>query len=270
MLIIDLHYLAWRAHYVTSNLTNGIIFGTLAQITGLIDKFKDPFIVITADNKTNKRKDLYPEYKNNRGKEEESPQVIEEAYNQINKLKEYILPKIGFQVYEEPGFEADDVIASIVMNQKENIRLPIVVTGDEDLLQLLDYCRIYFPKKEEIITAEKFESLYNIKPTDWIKVKQLGGCQSDNVEGIKGIGEKTVIQWLHNELKISSVKWQKINSFIDTEQAELMLRLVKLPFEGCPIIKPEKPCYNKQGLIDIFKEFSINKIPIMSWEVLNE
>lgn len=265
MIIIDLHFCAYRAYYSTGNLFDGVIFGVLSQLTNFLQKFKDPFMVITADSKSSLRKEIYPQYKENREKSDDDKKIF---YEQLEKLKTYIIPKLGFKVYEEPGYEADDIIGSIVYNRTGLGRLPLVVTGDEDMFQLLNYCRVYFPKKDEIWYSEKFEEEYKIKVSDWVKVKGVAGCTSDCVEGVKGVGESTAIKYLRNELKLSSTKWQNINNFVNSEQSKLNERLVKLPFEGCPVVIPEKPDFKMDNLKEVFSEFKINKIPTFVWGIL--
>ncbi len=263
-MLIDLHNLCWKAYYTLGNLTNGVIFGTLSQITSLLQKFKDSFVVITADSPSSLRKEIYPEYKKNRSKSKKEESTI--VFDQIEKLKKYILPKIGFLVYEEKGYEADDLIASIVKNHQAKVRLPLVISNDQDLFQLLSFCRIY--NKNEIWYEKYFEKIYNITCDEWIKVKTIAGCSTDDIEGVKGVGEKTAIKYLRNELKPSSAKWQNINSFLDSEQAVLNKRLVKLPFEGCLDIIPERPHFEMKNLKAVLSEFNINKIPTFVWNIL--
>jgi len=267
MMIIDLHYLAWRSHFTTGFLDNGILFGVLNQISNLTQKFRDPFVVITGDSKFYLRKKIYPEYKK-RGEEPES-EDRKITFDQIDLMKTYVLPKLGFQILEEKGYEADDVIASIVQNHKKETtqRLPLVVSGDEDLFQLLNHCRLYFPRNDEIWSSEKFEKQYGISCSRWAEVKAIAGCSSDNVKGVKGVAEKTAIKFLRNELKGESQAWQKIHSFLNSENINLNRKLVYLPFEGCSAFYPSRPNFKMKILAEVFREFDFHRIPIDVWRI---
>ncbi|MFH1547636.1 MAG: hypothetical protein ABIC57_04060, partial [bacterium] len=78
-----------------------------------------------------------------------------------------------------------------------------------DLFQLLDYCTLYNISTKTLTTKEEFERNYSISSRKWHLVKTIAGCSSDNVSGAKGVGEKTAIKYLNNELK-AGVKFNTI------------------------------------------------------------
>jgi len=210
-----------------------IIYGFLKQLIALKRNFMlDRTIIVFAwdakDNKADRRK-LYPEYKYKR----KTGNIDKEVYEQMDLLRTDILPSMGFNNhFIQSKREADDVIASLVFDyeNEENI---VIVANDKDLYQLLnDGVSIYNigRKESNFYTYEDYQKEWGIENTDWVTVKAIGGCVSDNVEGVKGVGEKTVCKWIKGELKKESVAYKKIDSQegIDIEQRNLPL--VQLPF----------------------------------------
>ena len=122
--------------------------------------------------------------------EEESNRI---AYEQFDKLK-LVLPEMGFaNVFEEKGYESDDIIASLVVGSDERT---VVISSDKDLYQLLNWCNIC-DIKGSVYTKNMFIREYKINPSGWKRVKSIAGCNTDNIKGVKGVGEKTAIKYLN-------------------------------------------------------------------------
>jgi 5'-3' exonuclease len=152
------------------------------------------------------------------------------ALDQFDLLRRKILPAIGFRnVLMQKGLEADDLIAKTVW-QKEGINF-IIVASDEDLFQLLQFnnVRMYNPNKRKMMTKSRFEEEYGIRADQWTKVKQIAGCPDDNVPGIPGVGNKTVIKFLRAELKHSTKAWQNIAAKHQSDLYERNIKLTTLP-----------------------------------------
>ena len=136
---------------------------------------------------------------------------------------------LGFNnIFIVDGYESDDIIANTVSDKDP--QKTIVITSDNDLFQLLDHCSLYSVTKRQSTNKEIFCREYNITPSEWIMVKAIAGCGSDNVPGMKGIGEKTAIAHLKGESK-GKKKYdiEQSSNIIDRN-----IPLVKLPFQGCP------------------------------------
>jgi len=126
------------------------------------------------------------------------------------------------------------------------MRLPgeyMIVSGDEDLYQLLLDTRfysisIYDIKKEKIFTATDFKEKYGLDPIQWAKVKGMGGCTSDKVSGIPGVGPESAIKYLNGVLKDGKIK-KKIESPEGQKSFRDSFYLVSLPFPGDRPIKIE-------------------------------
>ncbi|HCU71043.1 MAG TPA: DNA polymerase I [Candidatus Moranbacteria bacterium] len=122
----------------------------------------------------------------------------DELYGQIERVKE-LTRAFNIPIFEEAGFEADDVIGTLAKqaNEEENLET-IIVTGDLDTLQLVnEKTKIYALRRgmsDVVIYDEaKVMERYQIKPDQVIDFKGLKGDPSDNIPGVKGVGEKTAI-----------------------------------------------------------------------------
>jgi DNA polymerase I len=141
---------------------------------------------------------------------------------------------LGYKnIFQTHGLEADDIIARIC---KDNPNCEIfIVSNDEDLYQLLtNTVCILNAKTNKYFTKHDFIKKYGIQPNDWKKIKSVAGCVSDEIPGIPGVGETTVINYLLGDLPSTYKTYQKIKS---KEYNSLILRnkkLVCLPFKGTP------------------------------------
>lgn len=242
VIVVDSNALAYRSKYSMRGLSHeqqetGVIFGFMVEILRLAKMFETTRFVFCWDSKKSYRKEDYPKYKYKR--HDKSKKTSEEIYMdqvaflQFDMLRKYVLPMFGFRnVFLKSGYEGDDLIANIVLNNKGEF---IIVSNDEDLYQLLDHAPIYSLKHKKLFTKDDFVKEYTITPREWIDVKSIAGCHTDNVEGIKGIGEKTVIKYLKDQTKDS------INQRIENhrEMIKRNRKLVKLPYrlEGEPMDK---------------------------------
>jgi len=248
--IIDSNYLCYVNKFGISKgmeylgSPTEIIYGFFRQILFLAKQFETSHFAFCWDSKISKRKEILPEYKGQRRidlteDEKESNKI---AYRQFSIIQEEALPMFGFKnIFSQEGYESDDLIAHLVQTRTGK---NIVVTSDNDLYQLLDHCSLYNIVKKSSTNLEMFKKEYGVDPVQWIKVKSLAGCVSDNIPGIEGVGEKTAIKFITNTLKPGKIMDRILSS------AELQQRnecLVKLPFDGLeplPIRKPASYFYD--------------------------
>lgn len=234
VLVIDSNAVGHRAKHSMHGLSydemeTGVIFGFMEVVLRLAKQFETNKFAFAWDSKKNLRKDMYKEYKYKRRSKEKTPEekyLDDISYKQFLQLRKEVLPLFGFEnIFLYSGFEADDVIANIVINNSHKYKM-VIVSSDEDLYQLLKYADMYSLKKKEIITEKKFVKEYGISVDDWVDVKAIAGCGSDNVKGVMGVGEKTAIKYLRNELK----KGKALKSIKDSDSIiERNRFLVKLP-----------------------------------------
>lgn len=235
LLIIDCSQLCYNSFYTFNNLSynekkTGIIFGFLMQIFKLAKDFDSKTFAFCWDSAKSYRKDIYPSYKEKRHSveyTEEEKQDRKFLFLQRNELRQNILPALGFKNnLIKTGLEADDLITWIVDKNNGSV----VVSSDNDLLQLLNRCEIYNLKTKIRIYEPDFIEQYGIKVNQWIDVKAIMGCTSDEVEGIQGVGLKYAIAYLKNELPKGKT-FDKIESKESKEIINRNKKLIKLPFQ---------------------------------------
>lgn len=241
-LVVDCNYLCHRAIHTMGTLSfedhnTDVIFGFLKQILSYAKIHKTNDIIFCWDSVNSKRKKLYSKYKANRHKKDLTPEEIElkkDGYKQFNELKTRVLPLMGFKnIYSQDGYEADDLIATTVMYHEKDF---ILITSDHDMYQLLDFTDMWNPSSKKLYTYNNFFNEWGVNPYDWIEIKSLAGCSSDNIEGIQGVGEKTAAKYIKEKLKTSSKIYRKIK-----KEEEIILKtnvpLVQLPFPGTKVYK---------------------------------
>jgi DNA polymerase-1 len=245
LLLIDANNLASQCYYAMGksmthgDIATGVVYGFLRDIATLLTLHNTKQIAFCFDHGKPKRARLYPAYKANRKPESiEDKEHRSERNRQINLLRNEYLPAIGFKnVFWQEGYEADDLIASIV---RSNARLTdiAILSSDKDLYQLLSP-RVFMWNRGKKTTLQSFYQEWGIKPDRWAEVKAMAGCTSDNIEGIDGVGEKTAIKFLKGELKAGSKAWKEINA----RQGLILknLQLTTLPFPNTlePVIQKD-------------------------------
>lgn len=242
MIIIDANSICHAAKHSMGNLSwrekeTGVIFGFLQQVLSLSRTMGTNEFIFTWDSHVSFRKEIYPDYKKSRKRElktEDEQRLDDIAYSQFTELRTYVLPKIGFiNNFMQEGFEADDLIAKIVQDHSENVEFFAIVSSDEDLYQLLrKNVYMYSTKKKQSYTINNLWNDYRISPADWAEVKAIGGCTTDCVPGIPGVGEKTAAKYLTRRLNVTSQAYKKIKD--NSALIDFNRKLVKLPLAGTP------------------------------------
>lgn len=199
LLLIDGSSLLFRAFYAIRNLTtkdglfvNGV-YGFLNMYYKAIDLIKPTHIFVAFDkgSKTFRHKD-FSLYKANR---EKAPDEIKYQFDILKDL----LSSMNIKYLDMDEFEADDIIGTISKKaMKENFNV-CIFTGDRDYLQLVDdNITVYLTKKGitdiKVMTKENIKKEFSLNPLQLIDVKALQGDTSDNIPGVKGIGEKTALK----------------------------------------------------------------------------
>jgi DNA polymerase-1 len=169
------------------------VFGFVNIITSLIEKEKPENIIVVFDRKEPTfRHKKYPLYKANR---DEFP---EELVPQMTRIKEF-LDYANIPRTELAGYEADDIIGTLSKIASDNSIQVVCITADKDFYQLVnDKVKLYKPsrtKKDDfdIVDIEEVKKKFGVTPDKVIDVLAILGDSSDNIPGVKGIGEKTAI-----------------------------------------------------------------------------
>lgn len=211
-LLIDSHALLHRAFHAMPFLQNkngipsGALFGLTNMILSAIEKFKPDYIFAANDLPGQTIREMtFKNYKQNRGESDEK------LIPQIERMTE-VFGAFGIPLISKEGYEADDVIGTFVTRIKmQDARCKIVIlTGDMDIMQLVDGDKVvvYTGKKgeEEIIfNEEEVFKKYGLRPKQIPDYKGLRGDTSDNIPGIKGVGEKTALQIIQKAGSLENV-----------------------------------------------------------------
>jgi 5'-3' exonuclease len=227
-----------------------IIYGFLIRLRIIAVKTRPTVLVFANDSgkeKSIRKLKYYPPYKMSRDDSEKTPEQLaldEISYPQFDIVKK-IIKYVGWKnVFETPGYEADDIIASICKKYTEHE--VCIVTSDEDMYQLLDdHIAIMKPKNHNWYTKEHFEMEYGVHPKMWKRIKVYGGCSTDGVPGIpirsddkdkkiRRIGPGFALKYIKGELKESSSAYKAIKDPINAKIIKRNKYLTILPLVGTP------------------------------------
>lgn len=193
--LIHRNYYAHSYRRTKSGIHTGGIFGTIRSLQSYVNKYNPKQVYICFDkSEYTFRSKMYPDYKMNR------KEVDVELLDQFLMLKEYC-KLVNFPFIEIDLYEADDIIGSLACSAKDYNLQPFVVSGDKDLLQLINKgIDVLHLSNKGIIeySQELFVNEYHIKAEQFRDYKALVGDPSDNIPGIPGVGKKTAAKLLNN------------------------------------------------------------------------
>jgi len=197
---------------------------------------------------------------------EAEQKAFDDANNQIQILRKEIMPVLGFQnSFMQVGLEADDLIAIFVRN---NPGQAIVLTNDDDLLQLVDDCVWHSPQRKMTVNAKTFREKYGITPRAWKRMKAIAGCSSDKVPGIVGIGEAYALQYLKNEMKIDSKRYNDIKAGKEIIKRNRLL--VGLPHPKTKRLVLQQDEFNLDGFLAVCDMYGLNRLAEQAGEWQNQ
>ena len=198
IMLIDGNSIVNRAFYGVPLLTNGEgrytngVYGFLNILFKLLDEEQPDYLAVAFDlHAPTFRHRTFDGYKGTR------KGMPEELCEQMPLLKE-VLQAMHIPIFEQEGFEADDILGTLSALAEKNGIVPVVVSGDRDLLQLAgETLKVRIPKTKggrtetEDYYAADVQAKYGVTPAEFIDMKALMGDASDNIPGVPGIGEKT-------------------------------------------------------------------------------
>lgn len=300
--IVDGHALIYRAYHAFPALTDpkgrlvNAVYGFTRILLTAVADLAPTFLVVAFDHKgpTKRASELYDRYKAQRAP------MPEDLRPQIELVKE-VVDALNIPRFELEGYEADDLIGTVSRRVSagngvlEGLELPfgirtIVVTGDKDLLQLVDDAvHVWLPGRgkgqldEELDTAAVKRKL-GVSPQQVIELKALMGDTSDNIPGVKGIGPKTAVALIDryesvdgvyavaeqlatasvSELKAAGLSANLLGKLqADKEMAYLSRQLATID-RTVPIEFKLAPCriaeYDKQKTMEIFTELGFKSL----------
>ncbi len=246
------------------------VYGFASTLLSVIDKFKPDYIAATFDLKepTFRHKE-FKDYKATRVK------APDDLYAQIARVKE-ITQAFGIPIYEKKGYEADDIIGTIAKKIAGDDLEVIIVTGDLDTLQLVDdNVKVWTVSrginKAVLYDKEAVYKRYELEPKQLRDYKGLCGDASDNIPGVKGVGNKGAINLLKKYQTLEGVyeNIQEIKGALGEKlrkseaEAKLSKRLgaiktdVALEFD---LSKCKTGDYDKEKLVSLFNELGFRSL----------
>jgi DNA polymerase-1 len=211
------------------------------------------------------RHQLYPPYKANRAA------MPEDLVPQVPVIKE-VVRAFNMPAIELPGFEADDIIATLAKRFAAEGLDVTVVTGDKDLMQVVaERIRLLDTMKDKVSGLEEVAARFGGTPAQVIEVQALSGDSSDNVPGVPGIGEKTAVELIRefgsvdnllaNLDRVKGKRRENLATY--AEQARLSKQLVtlrddlplELAYDSFALAPPDR-----QALTSLFKELEFHKL----------
>ena len=203
--LIDGHALAYRTYFAL--MTEGGerfqsregeptagTFGFMSVLLRILEKEKPEYLAVAFDTGKTFRNEMYPEYKATRAK------MPDDLRTQIERIRQ-LVDAFGFPRLEKEGFEADDVIGTIARQASKQGFGVKIITGDRDLLQLVDERIIVNLPGKSLSEARDYQAAdvvekLGVRPDQVVDYKALVGDKSDNIPGVAGVGEKTAIELL--------------------------------------------------------------------------
>lgn len=195
--IVDVSSMFFRAFYAIRSLTSpagvpvNAVYGFLSMISKILKEEKPEYLVFCYDRKEPSfRKEMYQDYKAHRT---EMPDDLAVQIPYIKKLADLL----GVPSFEVENYEADDIIGTLTyMGRKHNMEV-IIVSGDKDFGQLIqDHVVLFDTMKDVRYDAQGVFEKWGVRPDQFIDYLAIVGDASDNVPGVKGIGEKGAIKLL--------------------------------------------------------------------------
>lgn len=231
----------------------GGFIGSLNFVQKTLDKLKcnECYVIYDGVDAGRRRRSQYSKYKDKRGRKSRSTcvtindEIKEHINNEQNQLISLFqtLKQLPVKLVAIPHFEADDVIAYVCQSNPNNQY--IIASSDKDYLQLVrDNVWVWSPIKEILFTPEVFKSHYEMSPENYLYLRTAVGDPSDELGGIKGVGEKTIKELLP-QIKENTYEdfwqfWDDIDKLDNTkkktvkilkeskEQLHLMYKLMSL------------------------------------------
>ncbi|MDD2377406.1 MAG: DNA polymerase I [Bacilli bacterium] len=204
IILVDGNNLLFRSYYATAYNGNfmknskgfptNALFGFTNMINKIILEERPTHIIVAFDKGKTFRHDKYEDYKDGRI---ETPEELKVQF----PIAKQLLEAMGIAHYEIDNYEADDIIGTFAKYcDEEEDYIGTIISSDRDLLQLISHdIDIKLLKQKDYIryNGDNFKEEYGIDPIKVIDLKALMGDASDNIPGVKGIGEKTALKLLH-------------------------------------------------------------------------
>jgi DNA polymerase I len=272
LFLIDGSGYIYRAYFAIRHLSNSkgvatnAVYGFINMLLKVVREQQPDHLAVVFDSKgPTFRHELYPAYKANRAA------MPEDLVPQVPVIKE-VVRAFNMPAIELPGYEADDIIATLARRFAAEGLDVTVVTGDKDLMQVVDErIRLLDTMKDQVSGLVEVAARFGGTPAQVIEVQALAGDSSDNVPGVPGIGEKTAVELIRefgsvenllaNLDRLKGKRRENLQTY--AEQARLSRALVtlrddvplELDYASFALTPPDR-----QALTRLFKELEFHKL----------
>ena len=288
LVLVDGYGLAFRAFHAlpmsmstaAGEMTNAT-FGFASMLLDVLRAHEPECALISFDIGRSFRHDQFQAYKAHR------PPMAEEMRGQMERIRE-VIAALNIPIYEVEGFEADDVIGTLANQAADQGMLALVVTGDSDLLQLVnDNVIAVLPGAQRFGEYRLFDrqaviDRYGFGPERLAEYKALVGDKSDNIPGVPGIGEKTAKGLIEKYASIEEIlahtdeitPTRARNALIENADLAYQCRELATIVTNVPVKLEINRCtvgdYNREKIIDLFRMLEFrslaSKLPDSSHE----
>ena len=247
LVVIDGKSVLYRGYYAMGDLTTpdgrptGATYGFARMGLDILKRFSPDYVVVAWDKSGTNiryRQELYEQYKANR---KPMPDELREQIDDVRRLCE----GFGWPLLEVDDYEADDIMGTLAVQARKEGIDTVLVTSDLDVLQLVNHhtqvCALKKGLSQTVLYDEdKLREEYGMSPEQFVDYKALRGDPSDNIPGVKGVGEKTARQLIHKYGDLESIYryLSEIGGAVasklenDKEMAFLSRDLIKLSIEA--------------------------------------
>ena len=281
LFLIDGHSLAYRTYFALTGAGGGErwltrageptagTYGFTSVLLRLLEQESPDYLAVSFDTGRTFRDDLYSEYKATRDK------APEDLKPQLDRIRQ-VVSTFGIPILEAEGFEADDVLGTVARHAAERGVHTVILTGDRDLLQLAGpntTIRLAGQKLSEAVDygPKEVEVRFGVTPAQFVDYKALVGDTSDNIPGVRGIGEKTALELLRRYGSLDEIyrHLEEIPTRFRTRLAEgrasadLSRRLAAIE-TGVPLAFDLEACrarvFDRDRVIELFRELEFRSL----------
>ena len=273
--VIDGHALAYRQFHALQSTgfrtragepTNAT-YGFTRTLLDILLKDKPHYLAVSFDRGLSGREELFPDYKGTRDK------MPDDLAIQIDRIIQ-VVAAFNIPILALDGYEADDLIGTVVKQVEADGLATRIITGDRDILQLLTpNVTVQLPKRGEqdvVFDEAMFREEYELQPWQLVELKGLMGDNSDNIPGVKGIGQKTATSLLKQYetidgiyAHINEIKGATQQKLIDGQQLAYLSRDLATIRKNVPFTIDLAKCvaheYNVDIALDLFRELEFRQ-----------
>ncbi len=277
LVLIDGHSLAYRAFFALppdmanskGELTNAV-YGFTSMLLNVMRDHHPTHMAVAFDVGRSFRHDQFEDYKATRER------IPDELVIQIDRIQE-LIRAFHIPIFTREGYEADDVLATLAHQAEPKDVLSLITTGDRDLLQVVDekiWVLTSGRKFSDVIiyTPEKVQERYKLSPRQIVDYKALVGDKSDNIPGVRGIGDKTAVKLLQqwgdldtiyahiDEITPTRVRNALLKGKDDAYLSRSLATIVDVPDIELDLAACEFGDYDRHRILELFTELEFRTL----------